>query len=605
MTARLIGETGSRRRRRLLVLPVLVVACTALFVISGAQAVHLDGFFELDNNAISETDVPDTTSDGVDWDQVYAAVQANADTKCDAASGVEALGAIECAWTHDDPGTSIFTQGGSKDDLDISSWQHTSGSVPDKDEISDAYAAMFENAGGDQILYFGANRDANNGAADFGFWFLQSETQAGPAGTFIDANGDPAVHTVGDILLLGTFTQGGAAVNIRAFVWDPANATINGVLTDPGITLADCDLAAATDSGCGTVNAPAPDPGIASPWPYTAKFADPSTVNPHKNQSKSNIFPSGSFFEGGINLSDFDLEGCFSSFLVETRSSPEIGAQLKDFVISNFESCEAALTTVPSAGVTEATAVSPGTPVTDTATVTGTGTSDPPDPTSPPNVEFFLCGPTATDSTATCVSPNGTAVGTSKPLQGGADTTDGIATATSDPVNTAASPLLPGRYCFRASWAGDANYPGTITDGPYAAGAENTECFIVRQIPTTTVTTPSDGSGVALTSPVALGTSLFDLAVVTGTTAGGSPPGAVNFFICDPTQVSGAAGAEVCASGAGTALAGNPRTLVADAGSSPPTSRVLSSPAVIASARRRLVLPGDVCPDRDDVPRLE
>ena len=495
MTERILGETGSRRRRRLLVLPVLVVACTALFVISGAQAVHLDGFFELDNNAISETDVPDTTSDGVDWDQVYAAVQANADTKCDAASGVEALGAIECAWTHDDPGTSIFTQGGSKDDLDISSWQHTSGSVPDKDEISDAYAAMFENAGGDQILYFGANRDANNGAADFGFWFLQSETQAGPAGTFIDANGDPAVHTVGDILLLGTFTQGGVAVNIRAFVWDPANATINGVLTDPGITLADCDLASATDSGCGTVNAPAPDPGIASPWPYTAKFADPSTVNPHKNQSKSNIFPSGSFFEGGINLSDFDLEGCFSSFLVETRSSPEIGAQLKDFVISNFESCESSLTTT-----TTLDSITLGGSVSDSATVTGSGPGAPA-PTG--DVTFFVCGPTDAGSTALCETGGTPVPNTDPPTPVALDGTSNPSTVQS----AAVTPTAVGRYCFRAEYSGDANYDPVVHFGSITTDDPNgTECFVVSTIPTTTTTaqrwTPNDSANIATAGPV-------------------------------------------------------------------------------------------------------
>ena len=149
-------------------------------------AVHLDGNMELDNNAVSSA----TTTDGADWDQVYTSVTADPNT-----TGPDdtclALGAIECAWTHDATGQTIFTQGGSKDDLDISNWRHTSGSVPDKDEISDAYAALFED-GGEQILYFGANRDANNGAADFGFWFLQSETQANTStGTFTDANRRP------------------------------------------------------------------------------------------------------------------------------------------------------------------------------------------------------------------------------------------------------------------------------------------------------------------------------------------------------------------------------------------------------------------------------
>src|SRR5205823_1271749 len=81
-------------------------------------------------------------------------------------------------------------------------------------------------------------------------------------------------------------------------------------------------------------------------------------------------------------------------------------------------------------------------------------------------------------------------------------------------------------------------------------------------------------------SPVALGTTLFDKAVVNGTAAGGSPPGAVNFSICDPSQVTVVAGLEVCALGDGTALSGNPRPLVAGANS---TSSVLSSPGVAAN----------------------
>jgi hypothetical protein len=70
---------------------------------------------------------------------------------------------------------------------------------------------------------------------------------------------------------------------------------------------------------------------------------------------------------------------------------------------------------------------------------------------------------------------------------------------------------------------------------------------------------------------------MFDLAVVTGTSVGGNPPGNVNFWICNPDQVTGASGSEVCAAGDGTALGGNPGALVADAGSSPPTSGLKAS----------------------------
>ena len=211
--------------------------------------------------------------------------------------------------------------------------------------------------------------------------------------------------------------------------------------------------------------------------------------------------------------------------------------------------------------------------MTDLAVVQGVNNAGTP-PTPTGNVTFFLCGPTALDSTALCTS-GGTQVGGPKAL---ADSSPppGEASATSDAVNTAASPLAPGRYCFRAAWPGDTNYPGSSH-----VGTGQSECFIVRQIATTTVTTPSNGLGFPLSSPVDLGTILFDKAVVTGKAAGGSPPGTVDFFICDPSQVQGAAGAETCATG-GTALSGNPRTLAADLGSSPPTSSVLSSPGVTA-----------------------
>jgi hypothetical protein len=73
-----------------------------------------------------------------------------------------------------------------------------------------------------------------------------------------------------------------------------------------------------------------------APWQYTPKFGSAGT------------FPSGSFFEGGVNLSELGLAGCFSSFLAETRSSPSIDATLKDFVLGAFAPCEANIMTTPS-----------------------------------------------------------------------------------------------------------------------------------------------------------------------------------------------------------------------------------------------------------------
>src|SRR5439155_7010241 len=66
--------------------------------------------------------------------------------------------------------------------------------------------------------------------------------------------------------------------------------------------------------------------------------------------------------------------------------------------------------------------------------------------------------------------------------------------------------------------------------------------------PSTTVTTPQHSS-------ITLGASITDSATVSGNTAGGTPTGSVSFFVCGPIA-SG-----TCSSD-GTALSGNPVTLV-------------------------------------------
>ena len=75
------------------------------------------------------------------------------------------------------------------------------------------------------------------------------------------------------------------------------------------------------------------DTTIKSPWPYRA--ARPATWPAASH--------AGGMLEGGIDLTDLGLTGCFSSFMAETRSSPQIGAQLKDFVLGTFESCGSAI----------------------------------------------------------------------------------------------------------------------------------------------------------------------------------------------------------------------------------------------------------------------
>jgi Bacterial Ig-like domain (group 3) len=512
MTTRFLGPTGSRRRRRFLLGPILITALVGLFLTAGAQAVHDVGVFELDGNAVNDPAVA-----GDDWDVIFA-------------NAPNCPGAQACTFLTEGANASIFTGGGSKDDLDTTQWRHKSGSVPDKDDLADAYAVRYE-SGGQTYLYFGTDRIANNGDSQLGFWFFQGDVRPQAGGTF-----GPDDHEDGDVLVLSDFTGGGANVTVRIFEWNgpggsiPGSGSINGTLDPLGPAVnQDCAVVGTGDNACGTVN----DALATSPWPFVDKTG-------------STAFRTGEFFEGGINLTFLGLAGeCFTTFQAESRSSQSVDATLKDFINGVFAPCEATLVTTPSAGA--GGEVTPGTPVTDLATVQGSGLANPPTPTG--DVTFFLCGPIA--SPAVC-DTGGTQVGSPVPL---ADSSPpaGEAQATSAAVNTAANPLAPGRYCFRAEWPGDENYPGALSH----AGTGNSECFTVAKIPTNTVTTPVDGSGTPV-STISLGGSIFDRAVVTGNAVGGDPTGEVNFFVCGPI-----AAPAVCDTG-GTAVAGNPKTLIAD-----------------------------------------
>ncbi len=263
------------------------------------QAVH-ESVFELDGNATTET--------RDDWENVL--LQGGGDS-------IVNTGVIV-----DPEDATIFTTGGSKDIHDVPEWRHKDGNVPPKDDISNAYAAAYD-VNGDLVIYFGADRFAQNGASQMGFWFFQNEIGLNEDGTF---SGE---HADGDVLVLVDFTVGGKVGEIRVYEWLSAGGGSDGNLdfiaggevlgAEPDIFCLDDDTA------CGTVN----KEDTEAPWPYEPKFGE------------EGIFPPGAFFEGGINISAlFGPDVCFASFLAETRASHEENAVLKDFVLGSFDTCK-------------------------------------------------------------------------------------------------------------------------------------------------------------------------------------------------------------------------------------------------------------------------
>jgi len=317
---RFLSPAGGRRSRRSLLGILLSALLLGLFVVP-AQAVHDLGLFELDRNA-QDTDFANLPDD---WAALYDG-GANTGAHSDDFSGVlPDIGA--------DGGTQ-FQGGGSKDDLDITSWLWKKGEPLDKDDITNAYAAAYTNTvdtgnnnAGDLIIYFGLDRFSTAGSAQVGFWFLQDPT----FGLTNTASGGgfkfSGAHVDGDILVQSNFTNGGVISNLTVFEWQAgALVPVAGVPSPSECNPASPAPPLADDAACATVNQSA----TASPWPYT----------PKANEGPSGTFQTSAFFEGGINISRLiEDAGCFTAFTAETRSSTPFDARLKDFVIGNLDTC--------------------------------------------------------------------------------------------------------------------------------------------------------------------------------------------------------------------------------------------------------------------------
>ena len=274
-------------------------------------SVVYDDIFELDGNAI-------TSGTGDDWDKI--------------ANGTDS--ASPGVFVQDTVGSSadrIFIGGGSKDERDISganSWSHTDGAPPDKNDIEHAFAGAYHN-GNELLIYFGADRFANNGDSAVGFWFFQDNVGANPDGSF------SGKHVVGDILVTSDFRNGGGVSVINVFKWvggkNPLQLLASGSPALPGSdSTPSCLQQDGVDVACAIANrAATPVPAV---WPGGYTF---------KGGGNNGNFPVSTLFEGGINITRLlgTSSMCFSSFMAMTRTSASTTAQLKDFVVDRFPLC--------------------------------------------------------------------------------------------------------------------------------------------------------------------------------------------------------------------------------------------------------------------------
>jgi hypothetical protein len=517
---------------------ILCVAASA-FGSAPAFAVHNDGIFQIDGDPQTSTCGTAFGSgvgcSGDDWDRLYTC-SADGSLGCTASTPGVGNGAAEIAPLVVDLSSAdtIFTGGGSKDQLDMNQWNWKAGSVPDKDNLVESFAAVYEPTtgarAGHKLLYFGANRFAVNGDAQIGFWFLQNGASLKADGTFQDTSGNPAHHAVGDILILSNFVQGGGSSNIQMFVVSSVNSdgsvslsqTVNNTAGANGV----CNP---NDSACAATNGsvvPALDPD------FTAKSG-----------ASTGFYPTVGFFEGGLDLSAFGLGGeCFPTFMVETRSSQSITAVLKDFTIGSFERCVAAIRTeIHSApdnsdADLQGTSITPGTTIHDLAIVTGAAGA--PVPTGTVTFSLF--------STADC-----TGASSSQTVLLTVGTTDSRA-------NSTAFTPLPGNLSYQATYNGDSNYRTTVTS--------NCEPLTVNKFQSSIAThilKASDGSEVTdslIDLAGAATVSVRDQAIVTKNPAGGgpTPTGTVTFQLFHSGSCTGTAATTETITLSSATCSGNP-----------------------------------------------
>src|SRR5262249_31906955 len=93
MAQKVLGPSGSPRRRRFTLWPLLLVAVAALFYVGGAQAVHDTGKFQLDGDAASGTNTTGAPAATDDWDKVCHQVLGS-----DCSTTFDTSGATAVSW---------------------------------------------------------------------------------------------------------------------------------------------------------------------------------------------------------------------------------------------------------------------------------------------------------------------------------------------------------------------------------------------------------------------------------------------------------------------------------------------------------------------------
>ncbi len=357
---RILGPTGSGRRRRLQLGALLsLVALLAVFAVP-AQAVHDDGLFELGDATASlgSADILGVgTQPGPDWDDLFDADP----TPAEIATAVASFGGVTAAFIADDlsakgpkdPTTFSGAGGSNKNNDPISAadcaarvppltgpacdtWHWDEGNTPIKDDLSNVYAYADFDEGftpAHLIFYIGLERLDPSGDSHVDVEFLQDEVALDEDPFCNDPGPDvtpcafTGIRTVNDLIVSMDFVQGGGIGEVDVRKWDGTEYAFAGAAVGEG-----CNGA---DSICAVNNASTINGGD---WP-----------NFGSGGALVTDLEGNAFTEVGVDVTALiGGDPCITTLMGKTRSSQSFTAELKDFAgPSSFPICGANISIAP------------------------------------------------------------------------------------------------------------------------------------------------------------------------------------------------------------------------------------------------------------------
>ena len=202
-----------------------------------------------------------------------------------------------------------------------------------------------------------------------------------------------------------------------------------------------------------------------------------------------------------------DVCGAVGSVYMKSRSSTSFTSEIKDFIAPlgvSLSNCTSLTTTAQ-------TPVTLGEPIFDVAHLTGSTLG------AGGTITFKAFGP----NDPTCAGPPAF-TSAAIPVNGDNEYNSGNFT-----------PTAPGTYLWTAAYTGDQHNKGAST----ACGDEN-ETSVVNKAPSSTATDIHNAAHQVVTS-APIGSTVHDLATVSGTVAGGTPAGNVTFTLYAGTTCAG------------------------------------------------------------------